>query len=190
MRSTRASRAISRNIPELSNPKPLEIGQAQALLDPDEAMLVYLVGDDISWLWVLRSSRAELYKLDIGAEALLAEVAALREKLDPVLNPDLAPFDAERAHALYEKILMPAAALLDGAHQVFIVPDGALESLPFGVLVTQHPVADPKDPADHRHHRLVRAGDHAVSVLPSGRRLACEHRGASSPPVITPTRPL
>jgi Arginase family len=36
---------------------------------------------------------------------LLAEIAALRVRLDPELNPDLAPFDTGRAFALYEKIV-------------------------------------------------------------------------------------
>jgi len=56
---------------------------------------------------------------------LSAEVAALRTSLDPARSPDLAPFDAKRAFGLYAKIVAPAAALLDGAHQVFVVPDGA-----------------------------------------------------------------
>jgi len=61
----------------------------------------------------------------LAARPLSAEVAALRTSLDPARSPDLAPFDAKRAFGLYAKIVAPAAALLDGAHQVFVVPDGA-----------------------------------------------------------------
>ena len=151
---------------ELSNPKPLEIGEVQALLNPDEAMLVYLVGEKESWLWALRQSRGGFYKLDIGAKALSAEVARLRERLDPALNPDLAPFDVDHAHALYEKIVAPAAPLFDGAHRVLIVPDGALDSLPLGVLITQAPTAEPREFTDYRRIAWL-ARDHALSVLPS-----------------------
>ena len=160
---------ITRDFPqyaELSNPKPLEISKAQDLLDPDEAMLVYLVGDKKSWLWALRHNRAEFYKLDIGAQALSAAVAGLRERLDPAINLDLAPFNLDHAYALYEKIVAPAAPLLDGARQVLIVPDGALESLPLSVLVTQAPAVDPREFADYSGVAWF-ARDHALSVLPS-----------------------
>jgi CHAT domain-containing protein/Tfp pilus assembly protein PilF len=160
---------IARDFPnyaELSNPKPLDIGDLQPQLATDEAMLVYLIGESESWLWALRRDRTELYKLTIGGKALAAEVAALRERLDPISNPDLIPFDAKRANALYDIILAPAAALLEGAHRVFIVPDGALDSLPLGVLVTKPPAAEPDNPADHRSIAWF-ARDYAVAVLPS-----------------------
>ncbi len=151
---------------ELSNPKPLQLAEAQALLAPDEAMLVYLIGRDESWLWALRRDKAEFYKLDIGAVTLSTDVQALRERLDPELNADLLPFDAGRAHALYQKILAPAAPLLDGAKLVFVVPDRALESLPLGVLVTKAPEQNPQDLAEHRDFAWF-AREHALAVLPS-----------------------
>lgn len=160
---------IAREFPQyaqLSNPKPLQLNEAQALLKADEVMLVYTVGTERSWLWAIRRDQAELYKLDIGAKALTDEVTKLRERLDPTLNPDLTPFDAKRAYALYEKIVMPAAPLLDGASQVFVVPDGSLQSLPLGVLVTREPAANPEQPGDHREIAWF-ARDHASTVLPS-----------------------
>ena len=151
---------------ELSNPKPLELSDAQALLLPDEAMLVYLMGDNAGWLWALRRDRASLFKLDIGGRALSVEVAALRSQLDPDLNVDSVPFDAKRAYALYQKIIAPAASTLDGAHEVFVVADGALESLPFGVLVTREPAANPENAAAHRVVAWL-AREYALTVLPS-----------------------
>jgi CHAT domain-containing protein/Tfp pilus assembly protein PilF len=160
---------IGREFPayaELSNPKPVEVAETQALLAPDEAMLVYLVADDETWLWALRHDQVRFYRIDIGGKAMSAEVAALRSRLDPDFNSDLAPFDAKRAFALYDKIIAPAAALLDGAHRLFVVPDGALESLPLDVLVTEAPYAEPDKPADHRDLAwLMRR--FAVDVLPS-----------------------
>lgn len=104
------------------------------------------------------------YRIDLGNKALAAEVTALRSRLDPDFNSDLGPFDVKRAFALYLKIIAPAAALLDGAHQLFVVPDGALESLPLDV--TEAPAAEPDTPADHREVAwLMRR--YAVDVLPS-----------------------
>ena len=157
---------------ELSHPKPLDLKDAQALLAPGEVMLVYLVGDKEGWLWAFRRDRAEFLKLDIGGKPLAEVVMALRAKLDPALNADMLPFDTERANALYEKIVAPVAALLDGAREVFVVPDGPLDSLPFGVLVTKPPTHAPDDPADYRAVAWF-AREHALTVLPSVELAAC-----------------
>jgi tetratricopeptide (TPR) repeat protein len=56
---------IAREFPqyaELSNPKPLELAEVQALLEPKEAMLVYLVGSDKSWLWALRARSGRILR--------------------------------------------------------------------------------------------------------------------------------
>jgi len=179
---------IAREFPaytELSNPKPLELAEAQALLAPDEAMLVYLVGTDETWLWTLRRDRAALYPIKSGAKDLAAEVTSLRNRLDPALNPDLAPFDTQRAFALYQDILAPGAPLLDGARQVFIMPDGALESLPLGVLVTQAPETDPRSLADYRDTAWF-ARDHALTVLPSVGALRALRKFASGTSAVAP----
>lgn len=151
---------------ELSNPKPLELVDAQALLAPDEAMLTYLIGGTESWLWAVRHDRANFYRLDIGAAELKAEVAKLRQRLDPELNADLLPFDVERANALYDKVVGPADPLLGGARQVFVVPDGALDGLPLAVLVTTLPAAAPDSPGDHRAIAWF-AKKYAITDLPS-----------------------
>jgi CHAT domain-containing protein len=160
---------IGRDFPayaELSNPQPLDLSAAQALLAPDEALLVYLVGQDESWLWAVRRDRAVLYRLAIGGNALKDAVAALRARLDPELNPDLLPFDVARAHALYQTILAPAEPLLDGAHLVFVVPDGALQSLPLAVLPTKPPAQEMTNAATYRDVAWF-AKEHATAVLPS-----------------------
>jgi CHAT domain-containing protein len=151
---------------ELSNPKPLRAEAAQALLASDEALLVYLATDQATWLWVLRRDKIALYRIETGAKALAREVKSLRERLDPELNKNLAPFPAARAYALYQRIVSPAEPLLAGVRHLLIVPDGALQSLPLGVLVTQPSEHDPKTLADHRDIAWL-ARDYAVTVLPS-----------------------
>ena len=139
------------------------MADVQALLAPDEAMLVYFVSSQGSWLWAVRSDRAEFHKLDIDDNALSGEVVKLRERLDPDLNPDLTPFDAKRSYALYQKIIAPAAGLLDGARLVFVVPDGALESLPLGVLVTKTAGRQPGHPG--RLSRYLVPGSRATTAV-------------------------
>jgi CHAT domain-containing protein len=151
---------------ELSNPKPLAGEEAQGLLAGDEAMLVYLVTDEATWLWVLRRDDLSFYRVDAGAQSLLDEVWTLRQRLDPYFNRELLPFPATRAYALFQKLVGPAEPKLAGVRRLLIVPDGALQSLHLGVLVTRPPRHDPKTPADHRKIAWL-ARDYAVTVLPS-----------------------
>jgi tetratricopeptide (TPR) repeat protein len=160
--------AIANNFPayaELSSPRTVKLSDAQALLAPDEAMLVYTVTDDATYLWTLRGDRSAATKIKIGAKALFDEVQALRLLLDLKQNKARRPFDVERSYALYQKILVPAAPLLEGVGHVIVVLDGALQSLPLGVLVTG-PVKAIKDLADYRKVPWF-ARDHAVTVLPT-----------------------
>src|SRR5215468_5110254 len=72
----------------LSDPRPLSIGETQALLKPDEALIAILVGSDKSFMWVLTRERTGWAQLELGAEPLAGEVAALRMSLDPLAQQD------------------------------------------------------------------------------------------------------
>jgi len=124
------------------------------------------VGPRTSWLWAARRTAAQLYDVKLDTQTLAVEVQALRTSLDPQLNPSLRPFPATRAYQLYQKLLAPAAPMLADAHHVLVVPDGALMSLPIGVLVTKPGRGDPNSLADHRDVAWL-ARDHAVTVLPA-----------------------
>ena len=77
-----------------------------------------------------------------------------------VNDEDVPPFDAKRAHALYQGLFGEAADLIRGK-RMLVVPSGALTTLPFQVLVTEAPKS--KDLAGARW--LIR--DHAITVLPA-----------------------
>jgi CHAT domain-containing protein len=151
---------------ELSNPRPVSIEVTQSLLAGDEALLVYLTSVDETWLWVVRRDAVAFHRLEIGAQVLAHEVMALRGRLDPELNADRAPFPADRAYALFQKLIAPAAPELAGVRHLLVVPDGALQSLPLGVLVTRSPEHDLETLAGHRDIAWL-ARDYAMTVLPS-----------------------
>ncbi|MBV8166093.1 MAG: CHAT domain-containing protein [Alphaproteobacteria bacterium] len=156
---------IARDFPsyaELSQPQPVKAAEVQKLLAADEAMIVFLVTEETTWVWVVRADRIALHKVDIKWQALAQEIRGLRQRLDPASNPSLEPYDTERAFALHRRLLAPAEPMLAGARHVMMVPDGSLQSLPIGVLVTEKP----KDPTDYRSVAWL-ARRHAVTVLPS-----------------------
>ncbi len=152
---------------DLTVSQPAALAATQPLLAADEALLVYLVTNKEVWSWVVRRDSAVLYRADLGAGALTAAVEALRSSL----TPDLPPYPATRAFELYEKILGPALPQLAGVRRLIVIPDGALQSLPFAILVTAPPQNDPKMPADHRGIAWL-ARQYAVGVLPSISSLA------------------
>ncbi|HWB52145.1 MAG TPA: CHAT domain-containing tetratricopeptide repeat protein [Stellaceae bacterium] len=155
----------------LTVPPPAVLSATQSLLAAREALLVYLVTPKEVWSWVVRRDSAMLYRADVGAGALTAAVEALRA----TLTPELPPYPASRAYELYQKILAPALPQLAGIDHLIVVPDGALQSLPFSILVTAPPHDEPKTPADHRTIAWL-ARQYAVSVLPSASSLAALRR--------------
>ena len=165
---------LARDFPqytEIANPKPVPLAVAQKLLGHDEALLTYLVGDKESFLWVVRPSGGTLLRLSIGRKALDEVVGGLRGGLDPTLAKvttvqNIPAFDVGAANALYQKIFAPAEPLLAGVRTLFVVPDGALQSVPLSVLVTQKPVTSIKDPTAYKSVPWL-ARRYAVTILPA-----------------------
>ncbi len=150
---------------ELASPQPLPLGEAQKLLKSDEALLSYLVGKDETFLWVVRNGRAEMKRLDIGQKALDKAVRDLRAGLDLDLS-DLPAFDTTQAFKLYGRIFASAEPLLEGVRHLFVVPDGPLQSLPLGVLVTRKPRKKASDFSGYLQTPWL-ARKYALTTLPS-----------------------
>lgn len=154
---------------DLIAPAPAALEDVQRLLAPDEAILLLGVGARGSFGYVVRSDRALLYAADVPADALATAVRQVRRGLSPLSVAEtggLFGFDGETAWRLYRDLLGPADPLLDGVTRLFIVPDGALQSLPVGVLLTEPPAAPYDDYQDFRDAPwLVRR--YATTVIPS-----------------------
>jgi CHAT domain-containing protein len=165
---------LARDFPqyaEIANPQPVPLAAAQKLLGPQEALLTYLVGDQASFLWVVRRDRATLLRLSIGRKELDAAIDKLRAGLDPTRSnitstSDIPPFDVAAALELDQRIFAPAEPFLAGARTVFVVLDGALQSLPLGVLVTARP---PRPIANFKDYSGVSwlTRRYAFTVLPA-----------------------
>lgn len=156
-----------------------QLAAVQSLLGTDEALLSYLVDEQASYLVAVRRDRAAVFSLDMGRAALEANVKQLRTNLDPA--SDIGPrgqtpvFPVALAYQMYRSLLGPAQDLLQGATQLLIVPDGALQSLPFAALVTQPP--PPKDSKEQPPTEWL-AKRHAFTVLPGEGNLQALRRTA------------
>ncbi len=148
--------------------KPISMANVQPDIGDDEARLFYLTASDHTWLWFIRGRGKgfHLFKLDIGASELKRDVSALRATLDPEFNRSWKAYPATNAYQLYSRILAPAEPYLQGVHSLLVIPDGALQSLPLGVLVTRPPQRDPNAFADYAQVSWL-AREYAISVIPA-----------------------
>ncbi|MEQ9641709.1 MAG: CHAT domain-containing tetratricopeptide repeat protein [Alphaproteobacteria bacterium] len=173
---------------QLTNPPPLSLADARALLKPGEAMLVLSTGERATVGLAIGTRSAAGYVAPIGARDLADAVYELRAGVDlggiASLN-DLPRFDTRLAADLYRDLLQPAENVLKDVRHLFVISDGPLANLPLGVLVTE-PQATP--PFDFKDYLAVPwlAKRYAVSVLPSlgalrALRVFAARTAASSP---------
>ncbi|HEY4589312.1 MAG TPA: CHAT domain-containing protein, partial [Thermoanaerobaculia bacterium] len=147
----------------LTQPQPLSAAGIQALLDSDTLLLSYSLGEERSYLWAVTSDRIESFELPARAR-----VEALARKV----YEELSRFDVEGrrqegedAAALGRLLLGPVAGRLPGkpGKRLVVVPDGALEYVPFGGLPS--PEGPETAPLIERHE---------IADLPSASALAVQ----------------
>lgn len=183
-RLRRADTQLSARSPgyvQLTGIAPVPLAEAQALLGPDEAIVMIHATPRHSYVFAVTRTAADWARADLGAKALEAEVAALRQSLDRGSNTragedastDVATrtapsgiFPRARAHALYRRLWAPVAGVIGRARTVYVVAGGPLGALPLGVLPTSAPRGRDGDPAAlRRTDWLIRR--HALVTLPS-----------------------
>jgi CHAT domain-containing protein/Tfp pilus assembly protein PilF len=153
----------------LKYPKPVALENLQKnVLQAGELMLVYNVREESTDLWVIGQEHFVWFTIplteaqiqqqvtafrDTGIETMLNEIdtakkrklegIALKIHLENAISDTLPDF-VETSHALYQQLLPePVRERFKKAHTLYIIPTGALYSLPFEALVT---VPDEEEP--------------------------------------------
>ncbi|MCB1740948.1 MAG: CHAT domain-containing protein [Gammaproteobacteria bacterium] len=151
--------------------RPLPLTDARSLLSKDEALLVWLVDNDASYLWVVTSDGARWHRLSMGEAELAASVRRLRSRLDPSrvrAGGRVPEFDTTLAWKVFSRMLEPAFEQIEQVSHLIVVNDGALQSLPLHVLLTRPPEQSGALAAAIDYSALRWLGrSHAISVLPS-----------------------
>jgi CHAT domain-containing protein len=165
---------------ELASPAPLSVADVQALLEPDEGLLLALSGHDHVFVWAIGRKTATWTRTPYGAGVLADDVAVLRAQLDPSAatrgavslvkptagGPRVPAFDRVRAHLLWFELVRPVEPALAEARHVFVVADGPLAGLPLSVLVASQPQGADKNPQALRETDWL-ARRYAFTTLPS-----------------------
>ena len=159
----------------LTQPAPLGLGEIQtAVTDNETLLLEYSLGEERSYLWAVTASSFSSYELPpratieaaarrcyelLTARNQFVKFETAEEKRERVRQADAEYPNA--AAALSEMLLGPVAAQL-GRKRLLVVPDGALEYLPFAALAVPRR-ASPFVPL------MV---EHEVTSIPSASTLA------------------
>ena len=191
--------AIRKNSPQyadLTQPQPLGLKDIQRQLDPNTVLLEYSLGDEQSYLWLVANNSLKTYRLPKREQIQTAaqqvyEALTARGLFKSLETPEqrqarIAHADAELRRAIAElsrMILAPAAAEFSGK-RLAVVPDGALQYVPFPVLSVSDSI---------RYRPLVL--DHEVISLPSASAFAVQretlaHRKAAPKAVAVIADPV
>jgi CHAT domain-containing protein/Flp pilus assembly protein TadD len=151
-----AIRKSSPRYAALTQPSVLTASQIQAdVLDDDTLLLEYSLGEERSYLWVVGKSTLKAFELP-SRERIEEQVRKVSQLL--AVRAD-APLTAA-AHELSEMVIGKAAPIL-GNQRLVIVPDGALQSLPFAML----PLPGTQEPLLVRHELVTLPSASALAVL-------------------------
>ena len=151
-----AIRKSSPRYAALTQPSVLTASQIQAdVLDDDTLLLEYSLGEERSYLWVV--GKRTLRSFELPARDKI-EAAARKVSQLLAVRAD-APL-AIAARELSEMVIGKAAAVL-GNKRLVIVPDGALQSLPFAML----PWPGTREPLLVRHELVTLPSASALAVL-------------------------
>jgi CHAT domain-containing protein len=150
---------------DLRYPKPTDIHQMQRdVIDPDEAVLAYMVTRSRTYLFAIDKQRFHTYSISYASVDIQRDVETL---IRPLLRADTqAHWDPSVAYRLYARLFKPIEYFLAGKKTVVVIPHGPLASLPFEMLVNSESHANKRfwSPSNRPSYLLE---SYAFSYAPS-----------------------
>jgi len=114
--------------------RPLKLEEIRKGLPPDVQLLEYSVLDDKLLIWLLRDRCFNVQAVPIAASELKTRVLHYCELVSTASSSDE---DVRReSESLYELLIRPIQSELDRNRQICVIPEKALNYLPFNTLVT------------------------------------------------------
>jgi len=156
-----SSDTLAREFPgyvALSKPAPLSLDETRALLADDEAVVAFHVTEKMGYGWVVTSTSAYWTPLPSPSAELVSEVKKLRQMVTDDADK---PFDAAVAYHLYQQTFAPLESWIRDKKRISVFANGALTSIPFGMLVKRDPAGKSLRDIDW----MIKS--HAIAVLPS-----------------------
>lgn len=151
---------------DLINPKPLRIEDTQKLLKENELLLLTFSGRTDAFVWALTQKSAKIYKGELNRFQVEELVRSIRTSVKIRPKQPLPLFDRESAFKLFSGLFGQIEELDSVDREVLLVVDGALASLPPGILVMEKPTGTSDNAEDLRATKWW-ALNHPLTVLPA-----------------------
>lgn len=165
---------------ELTSPRALSLVETQALLRPDEGLLLVLANPEATYVWGVsrdrvawaRSESLDQAALDQAVARLRASLTAVASGRGPQVDGTLftgqtAPtFDRAVSHRLYSELIAPVESVFEGKTTLITVVTGSLTTLPLAVLSTDAPRGQDAAPDALAETKWL-ADRYALATLPS-----------------------
>lgn len=141
---------LERTHPELASLykiEPLDLVKIRKDLPPDMAVVSYVIGDDALYIFLVRADRLVYRESPLDGDTLTAQIKLMRSIISNPRNADAdsaARMENFRRGAarLYDILIKPVAADLEGVQYVGLLPNGILNFVPFQALVPSDGTAD------------------------------------------------
>jgi CHAT domain-containing protein len=161
---------------DLVDPKPPTVDEIKAALRPGEALLSFYFGQDKSFVWAVpKDGTVAFAEMPATALQLEANVRKLRAALEPQITmvSEIPAFDVALAYQLYATLLKPVETGWRSSKSLIVVTNGALGSLPLGLLPTAPTQVDVDTKPLFAGYRNVPwlARTHSITVVPSASAL-------------------
>lgn len=171
----------------LTQPQPLSLNEIQqTVLDDNSLLLEYMLGDDRSYVWAV--TRTEVWSFELPGRAHIEEAALRFHKLLTANQPVQGEtFEQRQARvveanmhiaeeaALFSKLVLGPVADKLGTKRLLIVPDGALQYIPFQALTvptTTNAATEQARTAGNADEQIPLFVDHEIVNEPSASTLA------------------
>ncbi len=151
---------------------PVTLDRLQAALAPGEAVLLPLIGEPRSVVLLITSDDIVLESLIVGGDAVGQITRLVRDSVSYRPDGRIGGFAVDTSWLLYNMLLTPIEAELASVSRLYVSPTGALQGLPFEVLVTEDPTPLAAATAAGDYSGLAWLGAKTpISYLPSPRSL-------------------
>ena len=137
------NKQVNTNYPDyatLTAPKPLTTVQFRNRLGATEGAISFIVGENTSFIQLIRRDGIFIGKINEGEESLNESIQALRSALE-LKAGTINEFDLSLAYSLYNRLFSSVQDRILDLNHLIIIPSGPLAGLPFSLLVEK----DPKD---------------------------------------------
>ena len=165
---------------ELNNGRFVPLNELQSYLDPQEAIALFLLGNQASYLQLITKKEIQIVQIPLTQDQISEDVKSLRKGLD-AQQGTVSEFDLNKSYSLFESIFGKVSHSLKDKKHLIVFPTGPLASLPFSILVASSPKTKDYSKADWLIRQM------AISHAPS---LASFYQQRSTVPIQPASLPF